>query len=757
MFVDYGTSRQVRLNIGKWFLLACLSAFASTGAVAAEWKTVEDTSLIIRDGSPLDFSKWLPAGPAGSQGSVMTGGPKGRFAFAKNPGVPATLNCVSLAWSPATGSFPDKTMADLFARQIKVHGYNLVRIHHVEAMLMTNRTVDFDFDPVQLDRFYYFLSALKKQGVYWVIDVMTSENGAIGNVLPNRWIEKHDLKVKVHLDDEAKAHWRMLVDKLYVPKNPYTGLSLLNDPAMAGMILLNEGSLNFLTQTREKGIWPAQLQPLFVAFLKRKYANDAALSAAWGDLRSDESLAAGTVRMPEARKYSVRMQDFQRLLGEVEADTGRWMGAHLRMRGYGGPLTSYDNWNTTQASATRAGFGWIDMHAYHDEVFGFSPGTKIAQTSSTETGARYARWLATARHAGKPFSVTEYGQPFWNRFRFEAGAIVPAMAALQGWDYACLHGEGGVDLTFYNNVIRKVAVHPYGVGIDPVTRAGETLAALLFMRGDVSPSPNRIGIDYLGDSAFTRPYLDAVPDDLGMVAWMTGVEVLYPKEKSAVTVKQVWQPTTFNQTTWGLSKSTAQAVMTPQDFATDLRVAELRKLGILDSSNRTNVTAGLYESDTKQLLMDTKNRRFIVTTPRTEAITMAAPSSNLTVKYLTVLSTASPALLSASSLDDLALADSKKILLIFATDAQNTGMTFADTERRELVSLGKIPVQIQRGVATVKLALNHGTLMKLTALTLNGEPGNEIPLTRTGNAWTMTLDSNAVLKGPTTFFLLEKK
>ena len=56
MFVNYGTSRQVRRGIGKWFLLACLSVFASISAVAAEWKTVEDTSLVIRDGSPLDFS-----------------------------------------------------------------------------------------------------------------------------------------------------------------------------------------------------------------------------------------------------------------------------------------------------------------------------------------------------------------------------------------------------------------------------------------------------------------------------------------------------------------------------------------------------------------------------------------------------------------------------------------------------------------------------------------------------------------------------
>lgn len=744
-------------RVAKFVMILGLSGLATFNVHAAEWNTVQDTSLVIREGGPLDFSKWLPAGVAGAQGRVIVG-PQGRFVFANKPDTPAKLSCVSLAWSPATGGYPDKPMADLFARQVKVHGYNLVRIHYAEALLMSNRMGDFDFDPVQLDRFYYFLAALKREGVYWVIDAMTSENGAYGNVMPHRWIQQYNLKYMVHVDDKAKAHWRTLIDKLYVPKNPYTGLSILADPALAGMVLLNEGGMNFLAATREGGIWRAELQPLFVAFLKRRYPNDAEWSKAWGDVRGTESLAKGTVILPEVlRKYSPRMADFQRFLTELETNTGRWMTSHLRERGYVGPLTSYDNWLSTQSNATRSSFNWIDMHAYHDESLGFSPGTTIAQTSSTVTAARYARWLATSRQSGKPYSVTEYGQPFWNRFRFEAGAIIPAMAAFQGWDFACLHGEGGIDLTFYSNASRKSAIHPYGVGIDPVSRAGETLSALLYMRGDVSPAINRVAVSYLNDAAFKGNYLDGVSEDISMLSWITGVELLHPGGKSTVPIKQTLLPLNTTELTWGLSRTAIQVPMTLNDFALDTRLSGLRKVGVVDATNRTSVSAGVYESDTKQLLMDLKNNRFTVITPRTEAVTLGTASSNVALKNLKVIATTSPGLVSASALDDVPLVQSKKILLIFATDAQNTGMKFADSERRELVSLGTIPVQLQRSVANLSLALGHATEMKLTALTLNGELGDKIPLTRSGNIWTMKLDSAMSTKGPTTFFLLEVK
>lgn len=39
-----------------------------------------------------------------------------------------------------------------------------MRIMHIESTLMSGRKLDFDYDPEQLDRFHYFLAALKREG-----------------------------------------------------------------------------------------------------------------------------------------------------------------------------------------------------------------------------------------------------------------------------------------------------------------------------------------------------------------------------------------------------------------------------------------------------------------------------------------------------------------------------------------------------------------------------------------------------------------
>lgn len=78
--------------------------------------------------------------------------------------------CASLAWSPASGGFPDHVTADRYARQLAMHGYNLARLHFVDASLMFGRDRDFDYDPETLDRIQYLLAALKRNGIYWMVD-----------------------------------------------------------------------------------------------------------------------------------------------------------------------------------------------------------------------------------------------------------------------------------------------------------------------------------------------------------------------------------------------------------------------------------------------------------------------------------------------------------------------------------------------------------------------------------------------------------
>src|SRR5262245_57256210 len=78
-----------------------------TRADEEEWVEVRDVSLEIAEGSALDFSDLSPQETAGDRGRVVVG-PSGQFAFASEPGRPQRFLCASLAWSPASGSFPDK-------------------------------------------------------------------------------------------------------------------------------------------------------------------------------------------------------------------------------------------------------------------------------------------------------------------------------------------------------------------------------------------------------------------------------------------------------------------------------------------------------------------------------------------------------------------------------------------------------------------------------------------------------------------------
>ena len=100
---------------------------------------------------------------------------------------------------------------------------------------------DFDFDPEQFDRLHYLLAQLKAAGIYWIVDGLTSDNGAWGNVQPHRWVKKHRAKLDVLTSEKGFRHWATLVERLWGAKNPYTGSAPLQDPAMLGIILVNEG------------------------------------------------------------------------------------------------------------------------------------------------------------------------------------------------------------------------------------------------------------------------------------------------------------------------------------------------------------------------------------------------------------------------------------------------------------------------------------------------------------------------------------
>ncbi|MDD1617133.1 MAG: hypothetical protein LUQ28_11765 [Methylococcaceae bacterium] len=143
-----------------------------------------------------------------------------------------------------------------------------------------------------------------------------------------------------------------------------------------------------------------------------------------------------------------------------------------------------------------------------------------------------------------------------------------------------------------------------------------------------------------------------------------------------------------------------------------------------------------------------------VITDKTEAVafgkTLPPPLAKLTIK-----SASAPALFAASSLDGLGLAQSKRILLIYATDARNTDMTFADAKSRTLKNLGTLPVLIKNSRIAFSLNNSNAQSLHLYALRLNGQRGVELPMTKTtDNTVNIELNLNAIKETPTTYFEL---
>lgn len=715
----------------------------------AEWLPVKDVDLNIAAGSALDFSA-LP-GIQSLDASKALPVQNGQW-LTPDGSEPARLHCASLALYPTSGSFPKSgSTAETFAHQLKMHGYNLVRFHYVDATLMTKRLQDFDYDPVQKDNWYSLLAALKKEGIYWIMDAMTSENGAIGNVQPHRWVKMHDLKLRLYYDSVAQQHWRDLVRTLLAEVNPYTGITPIEDPALVGIITVNEGGLNYLATLR--GSWPAALQPGFNDWLRKHYASREALAVAWPDLASDELLDGSTVRMPAAlREVSPRMADFQRYIAELEIQTNDWMTRYLRSLNYAGVISAHDNWLSSQADAVRGQLGWVDMHNYQDLSLSFDPGAKIEQSSSISNFGRYLTFMAAARHQNKLFSVTEFGQPFWNRYRFESGLLPPTLARFQGWGFACQHAEPAIDPSYQQPYARKHALYPYGIGMDPVTRAGETLAALIMARGDVSPSPNLVLYDQTSSNAMSGAGVSVAGKDVTSLAWMTGLATATAK---ASIPEQVLAFAPNGATNASGLTQLVSTITNSADSRLQRNSTLLRQQGILDGSNKTEVDAGLIQGDTGEFVLDQPQGQFRLMTERTEALAANRTVSAVALSRLTVNQVSAPALVAASALDGQPLASSKRILLILASDAQNTGMLFTDAERRELANLGTLPAQILHTRADLLLQVANGKAFHLYSLHLNGSKGDTLPLQASDSALTFTLDNGALSHGPTTFFLLE--
>ncbi len=193
----------------------------------------------------------------------------------------------------AGACFPDHATAEGVAARMAKFGLNGARLHFLDATWGQPRLIDYasgawdQWDAEALDRLDYFLAQLKQQGIYWNLNLLVGRAfGAGDGVDPSirtlDWKAAHAVGFfhAPHMEAQ-KAFARRLLTHV----NPYTKLSLLEDPALAMVEINNENGLlhTWLSHDFENLPEPfaGDLKAQWNAWLLRRHASSTALAAAW--------------------------------------------------------------------------------------------------------------------------------------------------------------------------------------------------------------------------------------------------------------------------------------------------------------------------------------------------------------------------------------------------------------------------------------------------------------------------------------------
>ncbi|HTU18380.1 MAG TPA: hypothetical protein VMG10_10005 [Gemmataceae bacterium] len=450
----------------------------------------------------LDMDSWLDR-PAGKHGSVRM--VKDRFAF--EDGTPVKFWGVNLSY---TANAPDKATADFTAARFAKYGINAVRMHKFSyptgQMGIGDPNDSTRMDPKGMDQLDYFVSRLKEHGVYFgwshtygfrVVPGDRKRLLAYDEIAKNR---KGNTYAFIHFAEDVQDLMIDMVVNLLKHKNPYTGRTYADEPALCFLELQNEDDIFFYTSEGAFNSCPTykkRFMERFATWLKERYGSQEKLKEAWGDaLKDKESLTDSNI-VPQLNPWLFgadnlpkqkggarrRLLDTAAFLHHVQDRFYSRFVKAIRDAGYKGPL----NGSPWQAPSMLPHYynlcsdylvGYIDRHNYFE---GAGPG--MFASMLTRPGSGYFS-SGLQQVIDRPFGLSEWIHVYPNVYAAEGPAILAAYGmGLQGWD---------ASYEFQSQAARRVfgdtaGGFPWGVWeADVPTSLGQypSLARMIY-RGDV--------------------------------------------------------------------------------------------------------------------------------------------------------------------------------------------------------------------------------------------------------------------------------
>jgi hypothetical protein len=649
-----------------------------------EWIPLHQ-ELEIVPGSALDLSGLgFVQGPCGTKGRVIAT-PDGHFAFAKEPGKPQRFYGINLCYS---AQYLSKEQVDRLLDRLVLLGYNTVRIHHYESGLTTpTDQPGFAWDPAKVDQLDYLMAGCAKRGLWLTTDLYVSRPvsaAQIGSEGDKIAMDRFKILVPVH--EGAFQDWAAFARKFLDRVNPYTGLRVADDPALAWLSLINEGPIaNFWGEIRQMPEWQAAWTRWVSAEFPEAKIREQILGSgepeAEGNLPMPGSLSGNS---PEARLAAVFVATMEKKAYERMA---AFLRQDLRCEAL---LTNMNNAaaRVPAAQFARTAFDYVDEHFYVDHPHFLERPWRLPSSSPNTNpipaGAPGGANVAAARLFGKPFTITEYNYAGPGRFRGVGGILTGALGALQDWDamwrFAYSHNA--------RNLFEPAPMGYFDLASDPLNQAADRLTLFLYLRGDVAPARERVAVvlPEANRETFNQP-LDLTI--LQSAAWKAQVgTVVVPKNAKA--------PDTI--------------VPLPADPA-------LAKPAL---------AAALEKVQEKQVVIDVRRAVLIVDTLRS-AGGYAEKDGTITTSGVDVGELTHGATVFVNSLDTAPITTSRRLLVTHLTDLQNTGGHYAEAARQTLLDWGRLPHLVRDGSARVRIAAADPEKLTVWALSVGGRRVEKVP------------------------------
>lgn len=365
----------------------------------------------------------------------------------RSDGSPARFFGVNLV---GAGALPAVERAALVADGIVARGYDMVRLHHIDteqALLNPKRGTGAEptLRPEVLDRMDKLNAELSARGVYQFVEMWTLRAFRAGEGVQHPENVPGGHKYVSYLWPEWRRAQKEWFRAVYGRTNPYTGKKYADDPLVAVVEITNEDSLivGWSGGAIEKLPAPhrRRLDELWTGFLRKRYADDAALTAVWvggqrPGLQAGESLAIGSVaREPNSRARAElfptrRAADLVDFYATLETDYFQEMATFVKRElGFAAPTVCTTSFAVPQADRQLSACDVVDIHPYWDPI---SETTAFADQSILQPSGRYFERISSCQ-ADKPCTISEVQHSWPNRFSHEAPLIWATMGARQGW------------------------------------------------------------------------------------------------------------------------------------------------------------------------------------------------------------------------------------------------------------------------------------------------------------------------------------